>query len=197
MADTVAYVRSVEQLLIDTLHQLGLDEVGPLAGYPGVWVEPDGSRPRKIAAVGIRITRGRSMHGFSLNVDPDLSWFDRIVPCGITDKGVTSLAAEGIDVSMREVVDLENQGYQFEAAGASFDLLVKRCAGKFDPHFDRIKYHVGVAAESGREVVQRARNAAGVLTRTIRLDPEGYGFDLDLAFESHRTDPVDARFTKK
>lgn len=105
MADTVAYVRSVEQLIIDTLADLGLDGAGRLERFPGVWIDPDGTRPRKIAAVGVRLTRGRSMHGFALNVAPDLAMFDHIVPCGITDKGVTSLAAEGVDVSMHEVVD--------------------------------------------------------------------------------------------
>ncbi len=62
--------------------------------------------PRKICAIGVRVTRGRSMHGLALNVDPDMAWFDRIVPCGIDDKAVTSLAAEGVDVSMREVADI-------------------------------------------------------------------------------------------
>ena len=101
MADTAAYVDGIEQLLIDVLADLGV-EAGRLALHNGVWIDPDGIRPRKIAAIGVRITKGRSMHGFALNVDPDLSWFERIVPCGITDKGVTSLAAEGIDVAMRE-----------------------------------------------------------------------------------------------
>ncbi len=105
MADTVAYVRSVEQLIIDTLSDLGVHDVGRLDEYPGVWVSPDSENPRKIAAIGVRLTRGRSMHGFALNVDPDLVWFDRMVPCGITDKAVTSLAAEGLQLSMREVVD--------------------------------------------------------------------------------------------
>lgn len=105
MADTVAYVRSVEQLIIDTLGDLGLHDVGRLDDYPGVWVAPDSPNPRKIAAIGVRLTRGRSMHGFALNVDPDLVWFDRMVPCGITDKAVTSLAAEGLDLLMRDVVD--------------------------------------------------------------------------------------------
>ncbi len=105
MADTASYVEGIEQLLLDVLADLGV-EAGRLARYNGVWIDPDGIRPRKIAAIGVRITRGRSMHGFSLNVDPDLSWFSRIVPCGIADKGVTSLAAEGVDVSMREVTDL-------------------------------------------------------------------------------------------
>ena len=105
MADTAAYVGGVEQLLIDVLADLGL-AAGRLDRHTGVWVEPEGVRPRKIAAIGVRLSRARSMHGFALNVDPDLGWFGRIVPCGITGLGVTSLAAEGIDVSMREVVDL-------------------------------------------------------------------------------------------
>ena len=105
MADTAAYVSGVEQLLIDVLSDLGL-AAGRLDRHTGVWVDPDGVRPRKIAAIGVRLSRARSMHGFALNVDPDLSWFARIVPCGITGLGVTSLAQEGIDASMREVVDL-------------------------------------------------------------------------------------------
>ncbi len=105
MADTAAYVGGVEQLLIDVLADLGL-AAGRLDRHTGVWVEPDGARPRKIAAIGVRLSRARSMHGFALNVDPDLGWFDRIVPCGITGLGVTSLAAEGVGASMREVVDL-------------------------------------------------------------------------------------------
>ena len=79
---------------------------GACREYPGVWVDPDGDDPRKIAAIGVRLTRGRSMHGFALNVDPDMRYWGHIVPCGIPDKAVTSLAAEGIDVDMREVVDV-------------------------------------------------------------------------------------------
>ncbi len=105
MADTVAYVSTVEQVVIDTLSDLGLHDVGRRPGFPGVWVAPTSDRPRKIAAIGVKLSRGRSMHGFALNVDPDLAMFDHIVPCGITDAGVTSLAAEGIDATMREVVD--------------------------------------------------------------------------------------------
>ena len=105
LADTTAYVGSVEQLVIDVLADLGLPDVGRLPGFPGVWVEPDGPSPRKICAVGVKLSRGRSMHGFALNVHPDLAMFGHIVPCGIADKGVTSLAAEGIDVTMQRVVD--------------------------------------------------------------------------------------------
>ena len=105
MADTVAYVRSVEQLVIDVLADVGLPGADRLPEYPGVWIDVGTDHPRKIAAIGVRLTRGRTMHGFALNVAPDLDYFGHIVPCGIPDKGVTSLAAEGVDVSMRDVVD--------------------------------------------------------------------------------------------
>jgi lipoic acid synthetase len=98
MADTAAYVASVEQLVIDVLADLGLPGAGRLREYPGVWVDPEGPNPRKVCAIGVKINRGRSMHGFALNVDPDLGMFRHIVPCGIADKGVTSLRAEGLDV---------------------------------------------------------------------------------------------------
>lgn len=102
---TPAHVAAVEQLVIDVLADLGLPGAGRLAGYPGVWVDPDGANPRKICAIGIRLSRGRTMHGFALNVAPDLAMFGHIVPCGIPDKAVTSVAAEGIDVSLHDVVD--------------------------------------------------------------------------------------------
>ena len=68
MADTVAYVRSVEQLLIGSLADLGLPNAGRLRDYPGVWVDPESDDPRKVAAIGVRLNRGRTMHGFALNV---------------------------------------------------------------------------------------------------------------------------------
>jgi lipoic acid synthetase len=101
------YVHQVEQVVIDALGDLGFDpsRLGRLEQFPGVWVDPKGPSPRKICAVGVRVSRGRSMHGLALNVDPDLDWFKRIVPCGIEDMGVTSLANEGLELSMAEVVD--------------------------------------------------------------------------------------------
>jgi len=95
------YVHAVEQLVIDALDELGLPGAGRLADYPGVWVGD-----RKICAIGVRVTRGRSMHGFALNVDPDMRFFEHIVPCGIRDKAVTSMAAEGVDAPMEKVADV-------------------------------------------------------------------------------------------
>jgi lipoic acid synthetase len=107
LADSVAYVRSVEQLVIDTLTALGLPDVGRLREYPGVWVSPEGPNPRKICAIGVRLTRGRTMHGFALNVAPDLRFMrEYIIPCGIADRPVTSLAEEGIVAGIQDVVDI-------------------------------------------------------------------------------------------
>lgn len=102
---TPAYVHEVEQLVIEVLALLGVADVGRLDGYPGVWVEPGSPRPRKICAIGARHSRQRTMHGFALNVHPDMSMFGHIVPCGIADREVTSLQAEGAGVSMAEAVE--------------------------------------------------------------------------------------------
>ena len=106
MADTSAYINSVEQLIIDALEELGLPNCGRISKYPGVWVDPNGHSPRKIAAIGVRLSRGRSMHGFAINVKPDMSYFDAIVPCGIKEMEVTSLKQEGLDLDLREVADV-------------------------------------------------------------------------------------------
>ncbi|MFJ1537363.1 lipoyl(octanoyl) transferase LipB [Micromonospora chalcea] len=92
--DVVAYVRRTEQLLIDVCAEFGLT-AGRVEGRSGVWVPEDDRGPaRKVAAIGIRVARGVTLHGFSINCDCDLGFFDRIVPCGIRDAGVTSLTAE-------------------------------------------------------------------------------------------------------
>jgi lipoyl(octanoyl) transferase len=102
--DVVAYVRRVEQMLIEVCAELGL-ATDRVEGRSGVWVAGDDVRPaRKVGAIGIRVVRGVTLHGFALNCDPDLAAFDKIVPCGIRDAGVTSLSAElGRDVSVAEV----------------------------------------------------------------------------------------------
>jgi lipoyl(octanoyl) transferase len=101
--DVVAYVRAMERMLIDVCAALGVSAT-TVEGRTGVWLrEPD----RKIAAIGVRVRRVVAMHGFALNCDPDLAWFDRIVPCGIDDAAVTSLSRElGRDVSVAEVLPL-------------------------------------------------------------------------------------------
>jgi lipoyl(octanoyl) transferase len=92
--DVVNYVRRLEESLITICAEYGLS-AGRVEGRSGVWLPPEGGRPaRKIAAVGIRVARGIALHGFALNCDCDLGAYSAIVPCGITDAGVTSLTAE-------------------------------------------------------------------------------------------------------
>ena len=94
--DVIDYVRRLEQALIAVCAGLGLN-TGRVPGRSGVWLAADpaiGRPERKVAAIGVRVSRGVTTHGFALNCHPDLTAFDRIVPCGITDAGVTSLAAE-------------------------------------------------------------------------------------------------------
>ncbi|MEU7869829.1 lipoyl(octanoyl) transferase LipB [Dactylosporangium sp. NPDC049140] len=103
--DVVAYVRRMEQLLMDVCAELGVATVR-VEGRSGVWVPADERGPdRKVAAIGIRVARGVTLHGFALNADCDLSRYDIFVPCGIRDAGVTSLSAElGRDVTVAEVL---------------------------------------------------------------------------------------------
>jgi lipoyl(octanoyl) transferase len=108
--DVVAHVRRLEEALIEVCAGFGL-ATGRVEGRSGVWVAADspgeGFRPeRKVAAIGVRVARGVTMHGFALNCDPDLGAFGSIVPCGIPDAGVTSLSAElGRDVPVAEAID--------------------------------------------------------------------------------------------
>jgi lipoyl(octanoyl) transferase len=92
--DVVAYVRRMERVLIDVCAEVGV-AAAQVEGRSGVWLPADDKGPeRKIAAIGIRVARGVTLHGFALNCNPDMSWFARIVPCGISDAGVTSLSKE-------------------------------------------------------------------------------------------------------
>src|SRR6201998_629787 len=92
--DVVNYVRRIEESLIKVCTELGL-HVGRIDGRSGVWLPAGGGRPaRKVAAIGVRVSRATTLHGFALNCDCDLDAFTTIVPCGISDAGVTSLSAE-------------------------------------------------------------------------------------------------------
>ena len=92
--DVVNYVRRIEESLIKVCTDVGL-QAGRIDGRSGVWVPAGGGRPaRKVAAIGVRVSRATTLHGFALNCDCDLAAFETIVPCGISDAGVTSISAE-------------------------------------------------------------------------------------------------------
>lgn len=103
--DVVDYVRKVEEVLISSCRDVGLS-VERVEGRSGVWLPADDGKPaRKLGQIGIRVSRGVTMHGFALNCDCDLSWSQLIVPCGIADAGVTSISQElGRDVSVEEIL---------------------------------------------------------------------------------------------
>ncbi|TDC51274.1 lipoyl(octanoyl) transferase LipB [Jiangella ureilytica] len=103
--DVIGYVRRVEQLMLDVCHDFGVDGVR-VDGRSGVWIQPgDGGPDRKLGAVGLRVAQGVTMHGFALNCDNDLGWYDRIIACGISDAGTTTLSKElGRRVTVAEVL---------------------------------------------------------------------------------------------
>ena len=107
--DVHRYVRDLEEALILAVGEFGIAG-GRVPGLTGVWVGPHG-REDKVAAIGVRISRWITSHGFALNVSPDLGHFDLIVPCGIKDRGVTSIARLlGRDVAMADVEDAVVRG---------------------------------------------------------------------------------------
>lgn len=110
--DVVRYVRALEEALIRTCADVGV-ATERVEGRSGVWLPADPPqaraprRARKVAAIGARVARGVTMHGFALNCSPDLAWYERIVPCGIDDADVTSLSAEaGRPVTVTDVAPL-------------------------------------------------------------------------------------------
>jgi lipoyl(octanoyl) transferase len=104
--DVVAYVRALEGALIDVCAELGLTATR-VEGRSGVWFPGDGTRrDRKVAAIGVRVARGVTMHGFALNCDADLAEFSRIIPCGLPDADVTSLSVEtGRRITIADVLE--------------------------------------------------------------------------------------------
>ena len=103
--DVVAHVRRLEEVMVRTCTEIGV-AVDRVEGRSGGWVLADDRGPdRKVGAIGIRVSRDVTMHGFALNCDPDLSWADNVIACGIADAGVTSLSRElGRDVPVAEVL---------------------------------------------------------------------------------------------
>ena len=122
LRDVVQYVRRLEAVVIAALADLGI-EAGVEKGLTGVWAPTPSGAVEKIAAIGVKVSRGRTMHGFALNVDPDLTMFGHIVPCGIRGRGVTSVARLlGRPVEMRTVVDAVVTRFAEEfAPGAELD----------------------------------------------------------------------------
>jgi len=104
--DVVDYVRRVEEAIIQVVRDLGLQDAGRVDGRSGVWIPGNDTRPeRKVGALGIRVTRGVTMHGLALNCNNTLEFYQHIVPCGITDAGVTTLSAElGRDVDTHDMI---------------------------------------------------------------------------------------------
>jgi len=105
--DVIAYVRAIEEALVRACAEFGA-QATRVDGRTGVWLRGSPGRPdRKVAAIGVRVSRRVTMHGFALNCDCDLAWFDRIVPCGIRDATVTTLSAEsGRPVTVATAVEV-------------------------------------------------------------------------------------------
>jgi lipoyl(octanoyl) transferase len=116
--DVVAHVRRLENALISACAEIGLPTTR-IDDRSGVWVPADEVRPaRKVAAIGVRVAQGVTLHGFALNCDCDLGAFDRIVPCGIRDAGVTSLSAElDRDVTVTEMLPIVQERVLEELSG--------------------------------------------------------------------------------
>lgn len=100
--DVGCFISGLEQVIIDTLAQMDV-EAGRRKGRIGVWVSREDGREEKIAAIGVRLRKWVSFHGIAINVTPDLSHFTGIVPCGISEHGVASLASLGKDADMNRV----------------------------------------------------------------------------------------------
>ncbi len=160
LASTRGYVTQIETMLVEVLASFGV-EATTIDRCPGVWVDDGCTPPRKIAAIGVRISRGRTMHGFALNVDPDLAMFTNIVPCGIADKGVTSMAAEGARVETRAVVDA----------------LVAAAARRWGGGQVERSDVVWRVADDDRDLAPFSRSATVALSprRRARLDEAGVG----------------------
>jgi lipoyl(octanoyl) transferase len=128
--DVIAYVRSLEQALIDICVAFGVYPER-VEGRSGAWIRGGGSAPdRKIAAIGARVSRGVTMHGVALNCDCDLSWYDRIIPCGISDAGTTSLSAEaGRRITVADVLPVAERAFTAALDGCRIPARAAALAG--------------------------------------------------------------------
>jgi lipoyl(octanoyl) transferase len=126
VTDLGKYMRNLEEVIIRTLKHYGIT-AGRLQGATGVWLDADEKgQSRKICAMGVRCSRWVTMHGFALNVNTDLKYFDHIVPCGITDKSVTSMQRElGRNIDEQEVKNVLRHefGVVFDAVIVEYDVV--------------------------------------------------------------------------
>jgi lipoic acid synthetase len=163
-----AHVHRLEEVVIATLADLGLSGATTEDEYPGVWLQAGSPNARKIAAIGVRTLRTgtgrrRTLHGVALNVTSDLAMFGHIVPCGIADRGVTSLRAEGIDVAFGAVVDAfiaratavfgAGSAERYDVLQGPADLPGVSAVGE-RPLLRRLR-QAGVAPEEGIDIGQR------------------------------------------
>ena len=118
-SDIRAYVRDLEQWLIDSLADFGLNAERRL-GRVGIWIPRDDGCEAKIGAIGVRVRRWVSFHGVSLNVEPNLDHYSDIVPCGVLDHGVTSIADLGLKIKMSDVDFVLRQNFE-KNFGATID----------------------------------------------------------------------------
>jgi lipoic acid synthetase len=177
--DVVAYVRALEDVLVDALAALGVDARRD-DRYTGVWAGDD-----KIAAIGVKVARGRTRHGFALNVDPDLAMFGAIVPCGIRERGVTSLAqvlGPGPDTGvpeMRTVVDAVTDAFVARFAYAATDVERQDVVWRERPDdlsaFSRVAMH----PELGESATDTARAPGSPVRLLGRLAEAGVTHQVD------------------
>ena len=183
MADTATYVAGVAQVLIDTLTELGLPGCTYDPQYPGVWApagDDPASPPRKIAAIGVKLSRGRSMHGFALNVTDEVSpYFSHIVACGLDDRAVTTLAREGISVPMRHVVDVLARHAEARWGGAHDGVAASECDRDGDG-LDRADV-VWRTSPGDLSPFSRGEGAGRPVRLTGRLAAAGVAGGLDVA----------------
>ena len=178
--DMVGHVRRIEAAIIAALADLGID-AWPEDGFTGVWAEQG-----KVAAIGVRVARGVSMHGFAINVDPNLDYFNRIIPCGISDRPVTSVTEIlGRTVSIEEVVEalLPHIAAVFGQAEAEVQLgAFSRGAGRDSFAVDQMVAE-GVFSGAGSDDVPIAIN--GLLPGEPRR-PEWMRIKADISSEGYR-----------
>jgi lipoyl synthase len=178
--DMVGHVRRIEQMLLATLLRFGIEAwIEP--GYTGVWTHRG-----KVAAIGVRVARGVSMHGFALNVDPDLAYFGHIVPCGIADRPVTSMAELlGAPVTLEEVV----RALAEEVAPVFGHGAVETQLGAFARGAHRAPYDVDRMVAAGAFSPERRHEVPLVIGKRLVGEPERPEWmrvKADIASEGYR-----------